>query len=203
MIYRSKKDPTITASLDFENEKYKTVNMIYLTGPNKGKAFSISHSTLNLWWEENPLDEKKCKSILDDIDMEKVNTPYPEPKFQAYIPVPQSVIEYESSKRRKQNREICMFEKPSDYEEFADLLAERNIRMKKVNKEYISLPDNSKLKLQAAGIALLASQTIGEMFINKGCQCKSCPEKGTPFRFDFKTQEDFDMMLEVLSNVSY
>ena len=202
MIYKSKKDPTITASLDFEDDKYKTVTMIYLTGPNKGKSFNITKSTLRLWWEENPLDEEECQSILDKLDMEKINTPYPEPEFQAYIPIPDSVLKYEG-KRRKQAKEICEFEKPKDYEEFADLLVENNIKIKNVNSGYISLPDNSKLKNQAGGIALLASQNIGEMFIEKGYTCKPCCEKGTPFRFDFKTDKDFKTMLEVLSNVSY
>ena len=32
MTYQSKKNPEITAALDFKQEKYNTVMMIYLTG---------------------------------------------------------------------------------------------------------------------------------------------------------------------------
>lgn len=201
MTYKSKKDPTVTAVLDFKNPKFKTTQLIYVTGPNKGKSFSISDSTLKMWWEEVVEEDKP--GVLSNLDYDKINTPYPEPKEKKYIPKPQSVIDYENNKIRKQQRYVCSFEKPANYDEFADLLVKHGVKMKGVNKEYISLPDNSKIKNRASGIALLASQNIGEMFIKEGYECKACPEKGTPFRFDFNTQEDFNKMLEVLSNVSY
>ena len=198
MVYQSKKDEEIKAQLDFENEKFKTVNMIYLTGPNKGKAFTITQSTLKRWWRKFEDNESIRKTILDSIDYEQVNTPYPEPKEQRYIPVPQSVIEYEESRSR---RKKCDFEKPKDYEEFGDLLGSKNVVIKKVNSGYISLPDNSKLKLLSEGIGVLASEELGEKLVNRGLTCKACIEKGTPFRFDIKTQENFDILIEVLSDV--
>lgn len=210
MTYRNKKDPTVTAVLDFEDPKYKTVQMIYLTGENKGKSFSINHSTLKMWWEEVKSDDvktekpksktEKPKSVLDKIDYDQVNTPYPEPKKQKYIPVPQSVIDYEN--RYKVTRKKGDFTTPNNYEEFADLLAKHNIKIKRVNTGYISLWDNSKLKLQNGRIALLASTDIGSELSSKGFKCEKCIEKGTPFRYNFTTQEDFETMLGVISDVS-
>lgn len=204
MTYKNKKDSTVTAVLDFEDEKYKTVTLIYLTGKDKGKSFSINRSTLKMWWEEiNSSDVKidKPKSVLDKLDYEQINTPYPKPKEQKYIPVPQSVIEYENRNKvsRAKNTD---FNAPSDYEEFADLLAKHNIRIKRVNTGYISLWDNSKLKLQNGRIALLASTDIGSELSSKGFKCEKCIEKGTPFRYNICTNEDFETMLGVISDVS-
>ena len=198
MIYQNKENPEITASLDFENPKFMTVNMIYLTGPEKGKSFTITNSTLHNKWREKPIDEAECKSFLDTIDMKKVNEPYPEPKFQTYIPVPKSVLEYEASKIKKKK---CTFNKPENYDVFADILAERGVKIARVNSGYIALPDTSKLKLLTTSIGILSANDLAVKFVTAGFVCKPCPEKGTPFRFDICTQEEYDKMLEVLSNV--
>jgi len=196
MVYQSKKNPEVTASLDFENEKFRTVTLIYLTGKDKGKSFTITTSTLKRWWKVS--NEELKPSVLNNLDYEKINEPYPEPKEQRYIPVPKSVLEYEAARSRKKS---CNFDKPNDYEEFGDLLGEHNVKIKKVNSGYISLIDNSKLKLLTDCIGVLASDNLGEQLSKRGLKCKACIEKGTPFRFDIKSQEDFDILIEVLSNV--
>ena len=198
MIYKNKKDPKIKAQFDFEDLKFKTVRMIYLSGPNKGKSFSLNKTSLNDQWEV--VEEKEKKSFLDTINWDEVNKPYPEPKVKKYIPVPESVLRYEQGKIKKKK---CSFEKPENYEAFADILASHNIKMARVNTGYISLPDTTKLKLQQLGIAVLATNDLGEKLVGKGMTCKPCIEKGTPFRFDIRSQDEFDDLIEVLKNVSY
>lgn len=201
MVYRNKKDPTITASFDFEDPKFKTVRLIYLSGPDTGKSFSLNKLTLRDKWElVDDYVDKGTGMITGEKpwDYEQINKPYPEPKFQQYIPVPKSVLEYEAKKvRRKQ----CGFEKPADYEEFADILALHHIKMARVNTGYISLPDTTKLKLQQLGIAVLATNEVAEKLTNVGMTCSACIEKGTPFRFDIRTKEDFDKLLEALQTL--
>jgi hypothetical protein len=41
---------------------------------------------------------------------------------------------------------------------------------------------------------------LGEKFVERGFQAKACIEKGTPFRFDFHTQKEYDDMLQILSD---
>lgn len=205
MKYQSKKDPTITAAFDFENEKFKTTRLIYLTGPKEGQSFEISNSTLKRWWKklESEPETVQPEEVVEaqpnplNIDFEQVNTPYPEPKEKKYIPKPQSVIEYEE---RKHLRSRASFEYPKDYEALADVFAEYNIKMKKVNRGYISLPDNSKIKILAVGVGILASDELAEKFVANGFQAKPCIEKGTPFRFDVKNAEEYAKMLEALAD---
>ena len=90
---------------------------------------------------------------------------------------------------------------PADYEQFADILASKDVALKGVNKGYIALPDNSKLKLLSTGIGVLASDALGEKLTLKGFKSKACIEKGTPFRFDIKTESDCNTMYEVLSDL--
>ena len=65
MKYQSKKNPEIIASLDFKEEKFKTVRLIYLTGPDAGKSVSITESTFKRWWKkyEEPAELNSDGSI--------------------------------------------------------------------------------------------------------------------------------------------
>lgn len=208
MKYQSKKDPSIIAAFDFEHEKFKTTRLIYLTGPKEGQSFEISNSTLKRWWkklenEEVEQNEVQTEEVVEaqpnplNIDFEQVNTPYPEPKEKKYIPKPQAVIEYEEKKHKRVKAD---FDYPKDYETLADLFVENNIKMKKVNRGYISLPDSSKIKLLSVGIGILASTELAEKFTARGFQAKPCIEKGTPFRFDVKNAEEYSKMLEALAD---
>ncbi|MBR4377283.1 MAG: hypothetical protein IKP50_00125 [Bacilli bacterium] len=208
MKYQSKKDPTITAAFDFENEKFKTTRLIYLTGSKEGQSFEISNSTLKRWWkkleseevEQNEVQKEEVVETVENplnIDFEKLAEPYHPEVTPHYIPKPQSVIEYEEKKHKRVKAD---FDYPKDYETLANLFAERNIKMKKVNRGYISLPDNSKIKILVVGIGILASDELAEKFVAKGFQAKPCIEKGTPFRFDVKNAEEYTKMLEALAD---
>jgi hypothetical protein len=191
MKYQSKRHPDIYAALDVVNEEYNTCRMIYLTGENAGKAFDVTLSTLKRWW-------KKVEGVTEEqVEAEIIETPYPEPEHQEYIPKPQSVIEYEESKRVHNNIETM----PQSYDEFADLLAEHNVQIKKVNSGYISMNDKTKLKLLKTGVGVLASTELAEELSMNGFKSKPCIEKGTPFRFDFKEQADFEKLIDILGNV--
>ena len=194
MKYQSKKDPTIFATVDSYDEKYKTTILVYETGENKGKSINVASTTLKRWWrkveDDNPLN----------IDMEQISKPYKPDVTPHYIPKPQSVIEYEENKK-KARKKVLDFTLPSDYEVFADMLANNSITIKRVNTGYISLPDNTKLKLLTNGIGILASNDVAEQLSKRGLPSKSCIEKGTPFRFDITNAEEYDKMWEALKDV--
>ena len=193
MKYQSKKDPSIFATEDSYNEKSKTTILVYETGDKKGKSVSVSSTTLKRWWkkvDDNPLN----------IDMEQVNKPYKSATKRKYIPKPQSVIEYEENKK-KARRKTLDFTMPENYEVFGDMLAKKGIIIKKVNTGYISLPDNTKLKLLTNCIGILASNDVAEQLSKRGIISRPCIEKGTPFRFDIASAEDYDKMWEALVNV--
>ena len=193
MKYKSKKDPNVIVEYDGENEKCKTTRLKYLTGEKTGKTFDVANTTLKRWWSK--IEEKDENPL--NLDYDKINEPYPEPKEQKYIPKPQAVIDYEENKIKK--RAVCTFDMPKDYEQFGDILAERGVELKRVNTGYISLPDNSKLKLLKTGVGILASTDLAEKLAKCGLKSKPCIEKGTPFRFDACNQIDYDTLLEVLS----
>lgn len=196
MKYVSKKDPNIVAAFDFEDTKCATTRLIYLTGEKAGKSFVVSNSTLKRYWKQVETEEVvEPQPNPLNIDFEQVSKPYKPDVKPRYIPKPQSVIEYEE---RKHIRSRASFDFPHDYEEFADLLSKTNVVIKKVNTGYISLHDNSKIKLQK-NIAILASQELGEKFVAKGFQSKPCIEKGTPFRLDICNEEEYKLMWEIFN----
>lgn len=195
MMYQSKKDPSIEAAFDFQNEKTKTIRMIYLTGEKAGYSFDIEPSTLKRWW-------KKMDTTEQEEDTARINAPYHPDVTPHYIEKPESVKRYEEEKAlRRKGKRVAQFEGPKDYEQFADWLGESNVELKRVNSGYISLPDNSKLKILTSGIGILASQELGEKFIEKGFTARSCIEKGTPFRFDITTQDEYNNMWEILKSL--
>ena len=170
-----------------------------MTGDEKGKSVTISTSTLKRYWRkeqaEDTTTEKSAEEILG-IDMEEVNKPYKPDVTPHYIEKPESVKEYEENKRRKPK---CEFAIPSSYNEYADILADNDVRLKSVNKGYIALEDASKLKLLSTGIGVLASTALGEALAKSGLTSRPCIEKGTPFRFDIKTSEQNDALIKALA----
>ena len=191
--YKSKKDENITAEV-VKCPNDNTIILKYLTGEHKDKTFTITTGTLKRWWKKV---EKSALDILG-VDMDEVNKPYPEPKEQKYIPKPQSVIEYEENKKRKVKLD---FELPTDYNTFADALAENGVKIKRVNSGYIAMEDSSKLKLLTNGIGVLASTELAELLAKCAITSKPCIEKGTPFRFDIKTQLDYDSLVRTLAQL--
>lgn len=194
--YRSKKDSSIEAHVDSVSDKFGTTMLVYDTGEKSGTTFTISNSTLKRWWrkidDDNPLD----------IDMDKVNEPYPEPKEQKYVPVPEAVKEYEEVKRMRRMGKNKDVDTPKDLENIAITLGEKSIPIKRLNKGYISLIDNTKIKVFNSGIGILASNTVGEALSKIGMTSRTCIEPGTPFRFDISTNEDFEKALDAISNTT-
>lgn len=205
-IYVSKKDTDVTAKV-VKRPNDTTVILEYLTGDKAGNTTSITVGTLKRYWkssdkikQEEIIPEKSTEEILG-VDMDEVTKPYPEPKEKKYIPKPESVIEYEAKRTRA--RKGTDFDVPTDYEVFADLLASRDVAMKKVNKGYIAMPDSSKIKLLNCGVGILASEYVAEQFVKAGFTSRPCIEKGTPFRFDFTNEEDYNKMLDILSELTF
>jgi len=190
-IYRSKKKTDVTAKV-VKRPNETTVILEYVTGDEVGKTTSITTGTLARYWRK----EKSVEEILD-LDTEKINEPYKPDVKPHYIPKPEAVKEYEERKKKVK----CNFTLPTDYEDFADKLTDHDIALKSVNKGYIALADSSKLKLLGSGIGILASDKLGEEFVKKGFSSKPCIEKGTPFRFDIKTEDEYNTMYEVLASI--
>ena len=105
MKYQSKKDTSSIASIEKTDEKYGTVLRKYLTGPDTGKTFSITNSTLKRWWKRVEDEEENTSNNPLSIDIDKVNEPYHPDVTPRYIPKPKSVIEYEAKKGKKYNNE--------------------------------------------------------------------------------------------------
>ena len=186
MIYESKKDPTVTAALDFEDEKCKTTRLIYLTGDKKGKSFVVSNSTLKRWWRkvnDNPLN----------IDMEQVNKPYKPNVKPHYIPKPKSVIEYEENKRKKYN---------SDLPDFDAIVDEIGEYLKKVNEnsKYVMFNDKSTLWRKSSYIDVYATESLWGKLTEAGFQSKANKDKDRPFAFRINKKEEYEKFVEVISN---
>ena len=111
-MYQSKRNPEIKAKLESKDEKFKTVILEYVSGNEAGKTISITESTFKRWWKKvedeivsEPIIEKKASDILN-LDYDKINEPYPEPTKQKYVPIPDSVIEYEEKKKVRYNADL-------------------------------------------------------------------------------------------------
>lgn len=197
-IYTSKKHPDVTAKI-VKKPNETTVILEYLTGDKVGENTTITTGTLERYWRKG---EKKSATDVLNVDMNEVNEPYPEPEKKEYIPKPEVVKEYEAKKRVSKvvPRDYAV---PTDYEEFADKLAERGVTIKRVNKGYIALPDSTKLKLLGKSIGILASDYVAENFAKAGFMSKPCIEKGTPFRFDIITEVEYNKMYDILSGLTF
>lgn len=194
MKYQSKKNETITAQVQEENEKYKTVTLLYLSGPDEGKTFSVSTSTLKRWWKKIDDVEKSVEEILN-IDVEKVNEPYAPKVTPHYIPKPKSVIEFEEKKRNRVNRDLPT--QDAMVEQYSSLLS-------KVNKTYIVFKENSCWVERKSGyINIYATETIWEQLTNIGLQSRpnGMKDKTRPFVFKITTMEEYNRVMEVLTNV--
>lgn len=189
MKYRSKKNPEIEASLDFEDEKYRTAMMIYLTGPDAGKSFSITTATLKRWWEPiNTVD-----SILK-LDSERINTPYNPNVKPHYIPKPQSVIDYENKKNTRYNASLPSFDV------IVDDLGSKACKVNK-NSEYLKFNDKSTLWRKRSKIDIYASEDLWLKLSEVGLQSSANKDKERPFAFKIETESDYYKVLEAFENV--
>lgn len=200
-IYQSKKPGKTDVHAELVKQPNdNTVILKYLNGEHEGKTVTITTGTLKRYWklvEKTETQEKKTVEEVLNLDMDEVNKPYKPDVKPHYIEKPDSVKRYEESKKRVK----CTYTLPTNYEEIADMLAGKNVKIKAVNKGYISFPDNSKLKLLTTGIGILASEKLGEELVNIGFTARPCIEAGTPFRFDVKTEKDYNGMYDVLEKV--
>jgi len=190
MKYKSKKDPDIIAAFDFDNEKFKTTTLIYLTGPKKGYSFTINNCTLRKYWE--PVEDIPKPLNFTPEQMEQINQPYKPDVTPHYIPKPQSVIEYEENKHKsRRNNELPTFE------EIADMFG---VVLKKINEKsnYVVFKDGSAMHRKSAFIKFNTVENIWTQLAEKGLESQSNPDKDRPFAFTIKTKEDFDTVAEVI-----
>lgn len=192
MKYKDKRNETIIARVESENEKYGTYTLVYETGPNEGKAFDITGATLKRWWAkvDDASDEKTEAEILN-LDVNTINEPYPEPKKKKYIPKPDSVIEYEKKKRgRKYNDDLPSFEK------IVELLGSKCSKINE-NSSYVKFDDKkSTLWRKSTCISVYAATDFAEKLANAGFQSSPNKDKERPFAFKIETGSDFDKFVE-------
>lgn len=191
MKFQSKKDTTITANLEKEEEKYGTVILKYLTGSETGKTISITKSTLNRWWKKIE-DEVTSNSVLH-IDNEKVNEPYKPDVTPHYIPKPKSVIEYEAKKGKKYNNDLPEFEVMS--EDFATYCKKINS-----NSKYVMFNDKSTMWRKCGAIDLYASEALWALLTERGLQSKPNKDKDRPFAFKITTLDEYNTILDVVKH---
>lgn len=214
MKYQSKKHPEVIASLDFKDEKFKTVMLIYLTGPDAGKSVSITESTFKRWWKKYEEAEQINSDVtvtkeedavapsptspLDSlgIDYDKVNEPYPEPKCQKYIKKPESVVAYENKKRNRHNAELP---------EFEDMTETLMPAISKINKDYVRLKDDSTVWRKTSIINIYAAEDTWEKLTYAGLKSRAnvagksqIVDKKLPYAFDIRTKEEFDKVVKAL-----
>ena len=191
--YRSKRDKNIVALFDSENAKGKTTTLVYETGEKKGKSFTISNSTLHLYWE---LIEDEPASVLDfsQEQLKQINTPYKPDVVPHYIPKPKSVIEYEDKQHKNRfNSELPTFEELGDI--FGPILKKINEKSK-----YVLFKDGTALHRQSACMKLNTTEIIWEQLSLKGLESKPNNDKDRPFAFIIKSRTDYDIMSEILIN---
>jgi hypothetical protein len=192
MKYVSKKDPTVTAAFDFEDDKHHTTYLIYLTGPKKGMSFCVTNSTLKRYWDE----VHDVPKVLDFTPEEvaQINTPYKPDVTPHYIPKPPAVIEYEEKKlKSRRNNELPTFEAIAEM--FAFILAKVNER-----SNYVKFKDGTTLHRKATCIKLYTVENIWEDMTHKGFKSSPNNDKDRPFAFVINTKEEFETMSEVLIN---
>ena len=192
MKYKDKRNETIIARVESENEKYGTYTLVYETGPNEGKAFDITGATLRRWWSKVDETEKTEAEILN-LDVNVINEPYPEPKKKKYIPKPDSVVEYEKKKRgRKFNDNLPTFE------EVVELLGSCCSKVNE-NSSYIKFNDKkSTLWRKSTCISVYAATDFAEKLVNVGFASSVNKDKERPFAFKIETREDFDKLVAVI-----
>lgn len=184
MRYKSKKDPTVIASYDFQNPKTKTIRMIYLTGDKAGNSFEISSSTLERWWSKVEADDKEAEAEI-------LNTPYRPNVTPHYIPKPESVIKYEERKRKARMN--------TEFPEFKDMVNDLGSAVGKVNTGYIYIK-NTKTTVwrQANAIVLYADEQVWEKFVAKGFKSESNPDKARPFTIKVKTADEYETFKSII-----
>lgn len=204
MRYQSKRDLDVIAELDCINED-GSASMVYLTGPKADTAFEVSESTFKRWWtkmeDEKTLNETQNNnpSSVLNIDYDKVNEPYPEPKEQKYIPKPDSVVEYEEKKKRGRSRAN------KDLPSFTDIVNDLGKFAKKINETsgYLRFKDGTTLWRKITKIDIYAAEKTWEALTKVGLTSKPNNDKARPFGFEVKTNEEYEKAVSAISGLTY
>lgn len=192
--YRSKKDETVIAKLIKESDNGMTVMLESLSGK---KTVSVSTGTLKRWWveipqSEVPVSETPEPTVLNTVDYEKVNEPYPEPSEKKYIPKPASVVEYEAKKARSKGFNDTLPTQEQMVEQFGSKLA-------KINKTYIVFQNGCWLERKSGYTNLYATEEVWTTLSEKGLQARANGMKNTKLKFVFQieTKEQYDIVASI------
>ena len=192
--YQSKKDETVKAIIEKEDDKTKTVILKYVSGPDIDKTVAITTSTLKRWWKAiDTASDVSASKFEDSINYEQVNTKYPEPKEKKYIPKPQSVIDYEEKKKSRYNNLLPTQD---------DMVARFSSILSKINKTYIVFKNGCWLERKSGYINLYSTTEVWELLVEKGFEARKNGMKNTklPVVFKIESNEAYETIAEVLEN---
>lgn len=186
MKYQSKKHPEITAVYDFQNPKTKTITMIYLTGEKAGYSFDISPSTLKRWWKKVEISEQ-------ELNEERINTPYHPDVTPHYIPKPQSVIDYEEKKlNARKNLEL------PDFETIVDDLGSILRKANETSKYVMLSNSDTTIWRKSKVIDIYADEETWLKLVDQGLQSSSNKDSKRPYAIKIKTAEEYKKVLDAL-----
>ena len=195
MQYKSKKTGEL-AHFDSKDEKYGTTTLVYDSGDKKGTAFQVTSSTLKRWWKkvddsnEQESTDEEPKSV-SDIDADKINEPYPEPKEQKYIPKPEAVKEFEARKKRVRGKYNDTL---PDYETATNQLGKV---LKKINKGYAVFKNGSSLHRLNPAIVIFAEEQYREILEGLGLEAGDNSQDGArPYKFVIKDADTWNSFVE-------
>lgn len=195
MQYKSKKTGEL-AHFDSKDEKYGTTTLVYDSGDKKGTAFQVTSSTLKRWWKkvddsnEQESTDEEPKSV-SDIDADRINEPYPEPKEQKYIPKPKAVKEFEARKKRVRGKYNDTL---PDYETATNQVAKV---LKKINKGYAVFKNGSSLHRINPAIVIFAEEQYREILEGLGLEAGDNSQDGArPYKFVIKDADTWNSFVE-------
>lgn len=195
MQYKSKKTGEL-AHFDSKDEKYGTTTLVYDSGDKKGTAFQVTSSTLKRWWKkvddsnEQESTDEEPKSV-SDIDADRINEPYPEPKEQKYIPKPKAVKEFEARKKRVRGKYNDTL---PDYETATNQVAKV---LKKINKGYAVFKNGSSLHRLNPAVVIFAEEQYREILEGLGLEAGDNSQDGArPYKFVIKDADTWNSFVE-------
>lgn len=187
--YQSKKDETIFAVVEREEEKYGTTLLIYTSGPNSGKSFSLTNSTLKRWWKivsvsesENPLN----------IDLNKVAEPYKPDVTPHYVKKPESVINYEESKKTRKTKDLPTLD---------TVVEDLGAWLNSINElsNYVKFKNDTTLWVKHSAVDIYATEAAWSRLTEAGFMSKPNKDKVRPFAFKLTTMEEYKKSVKALS----
>ena len=191
MRYRSKKDPNVTVLCDRNLGTSNEFIITYENGDNKGKAYMVTDKALEKYWE--PIVEEDKSGL--NLDFDQINTPYPEPTEQKYVPVPDSVKEYEA-KKHKSNRN-------TDIPEFEDICKDYEKFIRRINEasKYVFLLDGTTIERTPGFIRINTMANKMEIFTKYGLIGESRNDKTRPLTYKLTTKEECDNLNNIVNDL--